>query len=86
MSQLTYDSIVQAQDRLESSVTRTPCILSRELSSRLGRNMNPRDPSMPRVLLKLENLQKGGSFKYRGAMNALSQMGPDRPRQGHHNI
>ncbi|KAK8133451.1 serine racemase [Apiospora sp. TS-2023a] len=86
MNQLTLDSIVQAQNRLATSVTRTPCVVSRELGNRLGRNLyklNPHDTSpSPRVLVKLENLQKGGSFKYRGAMNALSQMEADELAKG----
>ncbi|KAK8077015.1 serine racemase [Apiospora saccharicola] len=78
MNQLTHDSIVQARDRLATSVTRTPCVVSRELGNRLRRNLGLYGSgAWPRVLVKLENLQIGGSFKYRGAMNALSQMEAD---------
>ncbi|KAK8038450.1 serine racemase [Apiospora rasikravindrae] len=72
MNQLTLVNIIQADDRLSGAVKKTPCIHSPELS-RLLQNL-PATPSSVRVYLKLENLQKAGSFKYRGAMNALSQL------------
>ncbi|KAK8095091.1 hypothetical protein PG997_001776 [Apiospora hydei] len=72
MDQLTQESIVQAHDRLSGAVTKTPCILSPELSKLLQDRLAK--PMTLHVYLKLENLQKAGSFKYRGAMNALSQL------------
>lgn len=48
-------------------ITRTPVVRSESLSERLGGN----------VFLKLENLQITGSFKARGALNALLARGRD---------
>jgi threonine dehydratase len=51
---------------------RTPLVSSATLSARSGR----------RVFLKLENLQKTGSFKPRGALNYLSQASADHRTRG----
>jgi threo-3-hydroxy-L-aspartate ammonia-lyase len=60
-----------AAARIAPSVHRTPLLTSRSLSERIG----------VEVRLKCENLQRAGSFKIRGAMNALLQIPQDaRPR------
>lgn len=59
---LTYDLILEAQDRLRKRVRHTELIGSAHFSERLG---------YP-VLLKCENLQKTGAFKLRGAMNFMT--------------
>lgn len=53
-----------AAERLRPWIHRTPLVTSRSLSERLG----------VEVRLKCENLQRSGSFKIRGAMNALLQI------------
>lgn len=58
---LTLDMIGQAQHRLRGRVHRTPLVPSAALSARLG---------VP-TYLKVECLQKTGSFKPRGAFNKL---------------
>ena len=66
-----FAQVRSASERLRPWVHRTPLIASRSLSERLG----------VEVRLKCENLQRAGSFKIRGAMNALLQIDPlDRPR------
>lgn len=57
---------------IRDSADRTPMVPSRSLSLRAG---------VP-VFLKLENLQKTGSFKIRGAFNCLSYLSPDERRRG----
>lgn len=69
---LTIDDIFAAAKRLDGVINRTPLIESAELNARVG----------GRVLLKPENLQRMGSFKIRGAYNALSQLDPDACRHG----
>lgn len=59
---MTVDGIRAAADRLRSRVTRTPLRQSRWLSEATGAD----------VWLKLENQQIEGSFKIRGAFNALT--------------
>jgi threonine dehydratase len=63
---LPLDLICQAQHRLRGRVHRTPLIRSAALSDRLG---------VP-VWLKLELLQKTGSFKPRGAFNKMLTLTP----------
>ncbi|MGC0055509.1 hydroxyectoine utilization dehydratase EutB [Brucella pituitosa] len=66
---ISLNKIKQAQDRLDGHVERTPLIHSESLSRRSG---------VP-VFLKLENRQPTGSFKLRGATNAvLSLSGNER--------
>lgn len=64
----TYDDVLAAADRLGALAVRTPLIEHPILNDRAG----------GRVLLKLETLQRVGSFKFRGAFNAISQI--DRTR------
>jgi threonine dehydratase len=64
--------IIQAAKRLESWAHRTPVVTSRTLDQRSG----------ALVFLKCENLQRVGAFKFRGAMNALLQLGEDQKAAG----
>jgi threonine dehydratase len=69
---LTLEHICRAQQRLRGLVHRTPLIHSTTLSSHLGAP----------TYLKLECLQKTGSFKPRGAFNRMLEMTPDERRRG----
>lgn len=64
--------IRSAREAIAASVDRTPLVASRSLSLRAG---------VP-VYLKLENLQKTGSFKIRGATNRLSLLTAAERRRG----
>src|SRR3954453_3411810 len=64
------EDIIQASKRLEPWAHRTPVLTSRTLDDRAGAS----------VFLKCENLQRGGAFKFRGAMNALLKL--DEARRG----
>jgi len=67
----TLDEIRKAQERIAPFVIRTPLVYSPTLSARTN----------AKVYLKLETLQKAGSFKVRGAMNRiLSYPGPSSAR------
>ena len=61
-----------AAARIGSSIHRTPLLPNRSLSERIGIE----------VRLKCENLQRAGSFKIRGALNALMQLDQAQRRQG----
>ena len=61
-----------AAARIRPHIHRTPLLASRSLSERLG----------VEVRLKCENLQRAGSFKIRGAMNALLQLDDEQRRRG----
>jgi threonine dehydratase len=61
-----------AAKRLAGQAQETPLLESRLVNDRLG----------GRLLIKAETLQRTGSFKFRGAYNALSQLDADRRRAG----
>ena len=65
-------AIRAAAERIKPWVHRTPLLTSHSLSDRLG----------VEVRLECENLQRAGSFKIRGAMNALLQLGEEERRRG----
>jgi threonine dehydratase len=64
----TIDDVRSAGERLRSHAVRTPLIESAFLNMRAG----------TRVLLKPEMLQRTGSFKFRGAYNAISRIDRER--------
>jgi threonine dehydratase len=66
---LTIDTsdVTAAQERIASGVHRTPVMTSQLLNEIAGRQL----------FFKCENLQRGGSFKVRGATNKLRQLGDD---------
>ena len=60
----TYPDIITASQRISGHAVVTPLIESALLNQRLG----------GRILFKAENLQRTGSFKFRGAFNKLSKL------------
>jgi len=68
----TFEDLRDAARRIGPFVHRTPLLTSRALSDRAG----------VEVRIKCENLQRAGSFKIRGAMNALLQLDDDQRRRG----
>ena len=69
---VTFADIEAAAQRLEGLAVVTPLIESPHLNDHLG----------GRVLLKPETLQRGGAFKFRGAMNKISKLGDEERRRG----
>jgi len=57
----TFADVAAAADRISSRLVRTPVMNSPALDKRVDR----------KVVCKCENLQHGGAFKYRGALNAI---------------
>ena len=66
------DDIRAAAGRIRSFIHRTPLLANRSISETVGCE----------VRIKCENLQRAGSFKIRGAMNALLQLTDDQRRRG----
>ncbi len=64
--------IERARQRIAGAVVETPCVHSEALSQLTG----------CRVLCKLENLQRTGSFKERGARHALVRLNGERAKRG----
>ncbi|WP_420113799.1 threonine ammonia-lyase [Pseudactinotalea sp.] len=69
---LTLDSVREAAAALAGVVSRTPVEETAALSRLAG----------TRVVLKCENLQRGGSFKIRGAYLRMSRLSPDEQARG----
>lgn len=68
----TYDEVVAATARIADGINRTPCSYSAILSQQLGCE----------VYTKMEYLQETGSFKERGARNALLLLNEDQKKRG----
>ena len=69
---VAYKDIEAAADRLRGEAFVTPLIRNDLLDARVG----------GRVFVKVEALQRTGSFKFRGAYNRLSQLTDDERRRG----
>jgi threonine dehydratase len=69
---VTLDDIRAAAKRLSGIAIMTPLLESPLLNERLG----------CRVLIKAENLQLTGSFKFRGAYNHINQLNPESLAKG----
>jgi threonine dehydratase len=72
LESVTLASIEAARARIGDAIHLSPCQLSHHLSERIG---------LP-VYLKLENLQRTGSFKERGALNKLLTLTPEERSRG----
>jgi threonine dehydratase len=66
---IKYEDILDARDNLNPEIIRTPLQIWRHASSQTGKNVN----------LKVETLQRTGSFKPRGAWNRL-RLVPEKDR------
>src|SRR3954468_20138064 len=69
---VTFSQIEEAAARIAGGVVATPCHESIPLSELCG----------ARVFCKLDSLQRTGSFKERGARNALMQLDDYQKRRG----
>jgi len=69
---VSVQDVIEARDRINGHVYRSPCAQSTYLSELLGAP----------TWCKLENLQATGSFKERGAWNRLLQLTDDEKRGG----
>jgi threo-3-hydroxy-L-aspartate ammonia-lyase len=71
-SGVTFDEIVAAAARLEGVAHRTPV-----LTSSTAREITGAD-----AFFKCEGFQRAGTFKFRGAYNALARLTPEQRRHG----
>src|SRR3954463_14555471 len=69
---ITLQDVLAARDRIRGMVAVTPCPLSVPFSELCGAQIH----------FKLENLQRTGSFKERGAANKFALLTPDERRRG----
>ncbi len=69
---VTYEDIEAAAKVLNENANRTPVMTSRTVNQRVR----------SQVFFKCENFQRTGSFKFRGAFNALSNLSIEQRQQG----
>lgn len=69
---VTFQDIEAARDRIKGAVYHSPCPHSIPLSEITGME----------IFCKLDNLQRTGSFKERGARNALAQLPAEQQKRG----
>lgn len=69
---VTFDDIILASERIGELVHKTPILSSRLFDERAGSG----------VFFKCENLQRGGAFKLRGALNFLLQLNAEERKRG----
>ncbi|BFI75341.1 threonine ammonia-lyase [Sulfurisphaera ohwakuensis] len=67
-----FDEIVKIQDRIKQYIHETPIDYSKTFSDMIG----------AQIYLKLENLQKTGSFKVRGAFSKLTSLAEEERKKG----
>ena len=70
---ITLDDVQRAAQRLDGVAHRTPVLTGRLLDEATNAQ---------RVLLKAENLQRAGAFKFRGAYNAVASLEPAERQRG----
>jgi threonine dehydratase len=71
-SDLTFEHVLQARERIAPYVHNTPILTSSYLNDRIGAEL----------FFKCENFQKAGAFKVRGACNAVFGLSDEDARQG----
>ena len=69
---LLFEDIVRAEKIVSKHTVTTPVVQSQALTKAIG----------TRIYLKLENQQITGSFKIRGAINAISNLNPAQKKAG----
>jgi threonine dehydratase len=71
-SPITWSTIVEAHERVRPRIHRTPVLTSESLNGLAD----------ALLFFKCENLQKTGSFKIRGATNAILSLSEGEARKG----
>jgi len=69
---LTYAEVAAAHERIRGTAKRTPVLTSATIDALTGASVH----------FKCENFQRMGAFKFRGAYNALAQLGPQHKAKG----
>lgn len=69
---VSYTDVAAAAARLAGVAHKTPVMTSRTVDERTG----------CQVFFKCENFQRTGSFKFRGAYNAIAQLTPEQRQRG----
>ena len=88
LDQPTYEEILEARENLKGHAHRTKIFTSATLNNELTQVANELlgdkadATKQVEVFFKCENLQKTGSFKFRGAFNAVSKLSDEQKAKG----
>lgn len=77
-----YKDVLRAAQTLKKHAHNTPVVTSTTLNDYLGQKLNGGKGGKIEVFLKCENFQKCGSFKFRGAFNAVNNLTPEQKKAG----
>ncbi|KAM0285881.1 hypothetical protein ACHAO9_008473 [Fusarium lateritium] len=80
MSSYSRKNISSTHKRIRGLVRKTPCTVSPYLSQMVSKSCS--HLKAVEIVLKCENFQISGSFKYRGALNKLLQLSRDQLNHG----
>lgn len=80
MSFYSRMNILSTYERIRHLTRKTPFVTSHDLAKMVSRTCN--HLAGVTIILKCENLQLSGSFKYRGALNKLLRMSPEQLDRG----
>ncbi|EXL73033.1 hypothetical protein FOPG_11594 [Fusarium oxysporum f. sp. conglutinans race 2 54008] len=80
MSFYSRMNILSTYERIRHLTRKTPFVTSHELAKMVSRTCN--HLADVTIILKCENLQLSGSFKYRGALNKLLRLSPEQLDRG----
>ncbi|AGF48109.1 threonine dehydratase [Candidatus Kinetoplastibacterium oncopeltii TCC290E] len=69
---INFKDIAKSSERIFGYIYKTPILVSHEINEKFGANF----------FFKCENMQKTGSFKFRGAINALEQLNDTQRNNG----
>jgi hypothetical protein len=72
-----YSDVLKAQKTMKGFSHRTKVMTSKTINKALGQGLNNGKGGNIEVFFKCEQFQKCGSFKFRGAFNALSNLTPE---------
>lgn len=72
----TYEDVLLAVQNIKGFTHRTNVMTSNTINNELGALLNGGKGGKLQVFFKCENMQKTGSFKFRGAFNAINNLNP----------
>ena len=78
---ITLADVKAAHERIKGSVKCTPVLFSHVLNLDSGKNSKMDNPKKRKLFFKCEHLQETGSFKARGALNAVMELKKTKPQQ-----
>lgn len=80
---ITIDDVLAAEERIQSFIHQTPVLTCEAVNQRVSLSSSSSSSvPVPRIYFKCEIFQKSGSFKARGASNAVASLLPEEAAKG----